>query len=448
MKIYGQCYLLMYRKEIFHMKYGIVSYEKKYLSLLEPDTQNMGDWFQTIAMENLYDEWGIHDYLYVSRNNAKYYNGEKVVLCFNCFNTLINSLNYKTETFPLSKQIIPVFFGLHLHNRSIPNELKEQFLHFGPIGCRDEETLNYMLQANIPAYLSGCVTALFPRRNENSPLYEKIYFVDTPKELDHYVPEHILKKAEYKTNSFPIQRLTGSHYMTEEESKISYQTAKKQLELLRDTATLVVTSRLHIASPCIAMGIPVILASYDFNGRFSWIDKYIPFYAKHDWQNINWNPQPVNYEPQKNMIKNLLRNQLLFTYKHYLNIENLTQHYMNRKRFDYNCLIKSALHKIIMNVHKNTKYAICGVISASLTLYNTIMKIAPHWELVHVYDNYVKGYFEHLEIENSKQISPDEEIIYFIVKYKDYDRAKVFFHKINKKFVLVDFHKDTWETNI
>ena len=32
------------------MKYGILSYERKKLSLNGRDTQNMGDWVQTIAM--------------------------------------------------------------------------------------------------------------------------------------------------------------------------------------------------------------------------------------------------------------------------------------------------------------------------------------------------------------------------------------------------------------
>ena len=52
------------------MKYGILSYERKKLSLNGRDTQNMGDWVQTIAMEMLYNEWGIDNYIKVSRNDA------------------------------------------------------------------------------------------------------------------------------------------------------------------------------------------------------------------------------------------------------------------------------------------------------------------------------------------------------------------------------------------
>ena len=57
------------------MKYGILSYERKKLSLNGRDTQNMGDWVQTIAMEMLYNEWGIDNYIKVSRNDAHDYDG-------------------------------------------------------------------------------------------------------------------------------------------------------------------------------------------------------------------------------------------------------------------------------------------------------------------------------------------------------------------------------------
>ncbi|GAE09109.1 hypothetical protein JCM10914_5455 [Paenibacillus sp. JCM 10914] len=52
-----------------------------------------------------------------------------------------------------------------------------------------------------------------------------------------------------------------------------------------------------------AMGIPVILVSENFDGRFSWIDKYLPLYTPGEFSEINWNPSPVDYEEDKKIIK-------------------------------------------------------------------------------------------------------------------------------------------------
>ena len=71
------------------MKYAVIAYYNKYLSLNGKDSQNMGDWVQTLAMEKLFSEWGIDNYEYVSRNNTRTYDGESVILPYNSFNTLI-----------------------------------------------------------------------------------------------------------------------------------------------------------------------------------------------------------------------------------------------------------------------------------------------------------------------------------------------------------------------
>lgn len=100
---------------------------------------------------------------------------------------------------------------------------------------------------------------------------------------------------------------------------------------LRDEATLVITSRLHCAVPCIAMGIPVILVKNSFDERFSWVDKYIPFYTPDKYKDIDWSPTILNIEDQKQMILRMAIDML-----HGVNDKKTTaevhNYYMNRKR--------------------------------------------------------------------------------------------------------------------
>lgn len=426
------------------MKYAIVSYERKYLCLNGRDTQNVGDWMQTIAMEFLYKEWGVKDYIFISRNDASKYEGEYVILPYNGFNTLVDRVGYKTRTFPLSPKIIPVFFSMHFHDHFMPEEMKKQLIQFAPIGCRDEETLENMRSHGIMAYLSGCITALLPRRSSNPIIQNKILLVDAPVGIENYMPKYLLERTEYYSHMFPINRTTGSHYMTEEESKETYCYTRNLLEYYRDNAALVITSRLHVASPCMAMGIPVILARNDFDGRYAWIDKYLPLYTKENWDKINWNPQPIEYEKEKNILKEILRKELTTAYENYKEIYGISEFYENRERIEYNRRIKIALQNL--KIQGSHFYALWGVVKNTLLLKNVIEKELPNLHLEKVYDLSVEGKFEGITIEKPDKIDKDNDFIYFIVARKARTTAEKSLEK--GMYVFVDFDSEDWENNI
>ena len=77
----------------------------------------------------------------------------------------------------------------------------------------------------------------------------------------------------------------------------------------RDEARLVITTALHCAAPCTAMGIPVVLISETINNiRFSTLDGIIKIYSIDDLKqgNINYSVQAPNIEDLKTlMIKNV-----------------------------------------------------------------------------------------------------------------------------------------------
>lgn len=169
---------------------------------------------------------------------------------------------YRPEAWPPSRAIEPLFVSMHLSNRvgklSKQGLRAQQHLLTGrnleylkehaskhPIGARDLSTLEALQRAGVDAYHSGCLTLTLQPRN--LPRSEAILAVDvTPAAL-----EQIEKRSRA-----PITKLT--HRIS---SGMSPRERIRQLEdhllVSYETAHVVVTSRLHVALPCLALGTPV-----------------------------------------------------------------------------------------------------------------------------------------------------------------------------------------------
>ena len=93
------------------MKYGILTYNRRPMRVGGENRLNIGDPIQTYAMEYIYDRMGIKkdELVEVSRYRAKKYNGEYVLLPYNCFNRIYNQLGHEYGSLPLSANIIPIF---------------------------------------------------------------------------------------------------------------------------------------------------------------------------------------------------------------------------------------------------------------------------------------------------------------------------------------------------
>lgn len=425
-----------------HMKYAVLSYDRKALSLNGRDGQNLGDWIQTLAVEELYKEFGIEEYSFVSRNDAASYKGDEVCLLVNGYHTLINRVGYKTNTFPLSENIYPIFLSMHFHDRNIPIQMQEQLRKFGPVGCRDEETFLNMQEHGIPAFLSGCVTALFARRVDNTANQNEVLLVDIPKELAEKIPEKMRKDAKSITQIFPITRQNGNEFMTESETVLAYEKAKELLRYYKEHAKLVITSRLHTAVPCMAMGIPVILAKEDFDGRFSWIDKYLPLYSKDKWDEIDWNPVAVEFEDDKKKLKDCYR-EFIFSNPEKRNTWAY-DFWGQRERYFYNKIIKTEIERLKERCSPSEQYFIWGVTDNTLRLNNVIKELFPQWKLVGVYDRMVRGKFEGYDIVPIEELSYSDDSICFVAAPKAWEQAKETFKNNRVRYILVDFNDVNW----
>lgn len=425
------------------MKFGIISYKK---SVRPGGTKwtNLGDPIQSYAMMKIYEEMGIpeSELVKVNRNSSKLYNGDYVILPYNCYNMIFDRSRH--NALPVSDKIIPVFISFHLHSRKLDSELLQQLKTYEPIGCRDEETLKVLRNHNIRAYLSGCVTATLPKR-EKTPQNGKNYFVDCPQSLMQYIPKNILENAEFLTHMPYIPRSSDDIFLTDEEEQNYYQLGVKQLKLYENNANLVVTSRLHVAAPCMALGIPVILVSENFDGRFSWIDKYLPFYTPSEFNKIDWNPTPVDYEKDKEIIKKQFIYRIRKAYDENYLLYDCSSLYENRKRSIYNRGIIDSLSQI-SGLSEQVKYALWGLKGETMNLHHVITDHFPNWNLSTVIDEYYTGEYEGYSIKTSKDIPKlDNEIIYFIVPEAAHEFASRFLKEQKLRCFLVKNKTDVVE---
>lgn len=125
----------------------------------------------------------------------------------------------------------------------------------GPVGARDLFTLEQLESRGVPAYHSGCLT-LTLQRPHSAARSEEIVACDLPQDL--------LAALERKVRR-PV--VTVSH--TGRQARSPQQQEQAALEILQTYARAhaVVTTRIHCALPCLAMGTPVLLVEKGGFGR-------------------------------------------------------------------------------------------------------------------------------------------------------------------------------------
>jgi len=305
------------------MKFARLVYGYNNMQLKGKQYINVGDYFQTFALDNLYEYMGIaeENIITVRREELSKYSGEKIILIMQGWYGYIKGI----EVFPLPNSIKPIFWGYHCITKHNYQDLA-CYTNNQPIGCRDERTYLLMKSKNIEAFLSGCLTLTLPRRKVE-PSIEKVFLVDTPEGIENYLPDKYKYNIEYVT-----QEILINPKKDKEEEIIRVEAKSREiLDKYKKEATLVITSRLHCASPCLAMGIPVILARKYFDERYMWIDKYIPLYTPDNFSTINWDASVIDLEDMKKRILDTLVS-CIYNEINYDEINAIHNHFMNRNR--------------------------------------------------------------------------------------------------------------------
>jgi hypothetical protein len=209
------------------------------LALLKfSNTTNIGDEIQSLAVKQHVND---KDILYIDRDFTNFYAGEECALVMNGW------FSHNPENFPPSKKITPIFFGFHLTKPAYETYRKhrEYFKKHEPIGCRDLQTMQVLQEWGIKTYLSGCATMTFPER-VNKLENPQIILCDVKK--THFSKN---ERADFFLTSHDVKSPIIS-------PEIKFRIAEEFLKYYRDHCKLMITSKIHCAIPCFAMGIPVI----------------------------------------------------------------------------------------------------------------------------------------------------------------------------------------------
>lgn len=256
-------------------RYGILAYT----------SANIGDEIQSIASMRFLpriDE-------YIQRENIKNFvpkNNLRTKLIMNAW-WMLHPNNFP----PKEEYVEPLLISMYIRDTLrekflLKKENKDFLIKNGPVGCRDMGTYKWLKSENIPTYFSGCLT-LTIQRNYDIARQNYILCVDVP-------PDIVNKIKQY--TSRPVYTMTRTLFPTYTPTQ-RFELAKIVLRAYHD-AHLVISPRLHVILPSLAMETPVLrLKSKDYNivEDYTRYDGYESFFNTIDIDKPDLNKQIQNY---------------------------------------------------------------------------------------------------------------------------------------------------------
>lgn len=427
------------------MKYGYLFYQKPVKAEMKTRQINLGDPIQSFAVKNLYREMGIadEDIIPVPRYDLSNYNGEECVCVVNSASNY-EELAYDSHFMPPSPKVHAVPMSLHIH-RKLPHDELTWYQTCGGVGCRDLYTVQYLESLGVDAYLSGCLTLTFPKRtDEQEKNADCIYLIDVPLELLDMCPPEIRNHGIELTNIVRINIPENANRMSVEDTLAYHRKGEERIALLRDTARLVVTSRLHIATPCLAMGIPVILAGNHLGDRYGFIDRFIPAYTRANYGEIDYAPSQIDFEKEKALIKQLFFDKVRAAADRVA----LEKMWDEKKPFfcpDYRTETEAAVNKISFP-QKEFQYAVWGIVlPAAFQLEEAMKKQVPGGKLIAGIDMAVTGNYCGVPIVKPEEIERmEKDTIIIVAAPAAHKTAKELLLKLERPFVLLNGSDAEW----
>lgn len=318
---------------------------------------NIGDYVQALASAQFFPTIDG----FIEREKLKDYNGEECVMIMNGW------YMYRTEQWPPSPKIHPLFYAFHINStvkeRMLSDESIVYLKNHEPIGCRDTNTMNLLRNKGVDAYFSGCMTLTLGYKYKSEEKEDKCYFVDpyfnftwnfkqvlkaslcfcmhpndifliTRKYRYSYQGKGLKKllkiAAFYNEYSkfFTPKTLVDAEYISQQDSfyKNDFPTNEDRLKeaerliMKYAKAKLVVTSRIHCALPCLGMETPVIyienkLQDEASSCRLGGLEQLFTIFYWHKGRlkpqgslerKISINHLPVNKNLWKNIAVNLI----------------------------------------------------------------------------------------------------------------------------------------------
>ena len=276
---------------------------------------NLGDYAQIIGIERILQElkWEVGPYssLPLDPKIRRTGNEQIIMPTANYFNCNPRDC---MEPFMKPTWCWPAFLGIAVSDQKVVRMLEHWFLGAGglPILCRDRFSADLLQKSGFNGQFWGCASMLIPRRGEE-PANGRVYSIDLEMfpTLTRYIPDSIKREmVELESQEPP----PPPHREIDSWMAVQCQRMKEKIVVLRDTARLVITSRLHIALPCISMGIPVIKVSSQRDHRVQLVDSYIRAYRASEFSEIDWEPSAPDIEESKTRMLDIACDVMRATY--------------------------------------------------------------------------------------------------------------------------------------
>ncbi len=399
------------------MKYGIIEFNRGGII-------NIGDYIQLKINENFYREMGIdlNEVVKISFYELSSYDGDEVTLpiTFPLF-----GYNENSDITCFSEKIHPVFLCISLLDTNLSKRDIEYLKKNEPIGCRDDHTAEGLKKLGIRAYLNGCTTLTLPKRLRR-PDCGKVYCIDVYDEVLNAMPDYIKSNCEFRTHIFESM----SHDKAME-------SAENLLNEYRENASLVVTSRMHCAVPCLAMGIPIIFVNRTYSYRFSWLEGIVDIYTPDRYDAIDWSPKEIDCEKVKSFMKRTALKRLKNPLHNDADDDICQLELIYGRREKRACCIDALewfKKQIAEHWDKNTKYryAVWGVIQHSAVLIDYISREYPNAKLVAIIDSYRQMTFRGFRTQKIEDMCDIMNLQVFVAASAAGIYAKKYFDSIDK----------------
>jgi len=281
---------------------------------LKASTENLGDYIQILACLRLLETLDLRPKIYLDRD-TELANAPALASCSGRVVLPLSGWFKRTvgadPQWPPHDKIIPVFIGFHVRPYQCPALLEPRSIDYmkahGPVGCRDPFTMRALAEKGVSTYLSHCLSLSFAKRRPDQ-VGDTVVVASRDREIIDVLP------PEYRNNHLYV-----NHYMVRNAFPEYLTEAKDLLAFYRTRARLVITTFLHCALPCIAMGIPVIAflprPQYDFQKasdaeRFSGLMQIASVHRFGDTAHVDWSPRPLDVEGLKETIRRDFQNRV------------------------------------------------------------------------------------------------------------------------------------------
>ena len=252
---------------------------------------NIGDYIQSLAAMQFLDAGAC---IFVNRERLDTGIREPARIILNGW------FMHEPEHWPPAPCFIPLLISFHANASVLDAILSPEGIAYlrthGPVGCRDHGTLRALRSAGVEAYFSGCLTLTLGDSHGAQPKTRGALFVDPYMEYDRrpgglfrtflhalrhpVATDRIAGKREGRRgirslrraaaflavygSVFETELLMTAGYLTHEMREKDFTTEEQKLDRARELlraysgASLVVTSRIHCALPCLGMNTRVM----------------------------------------------------------------------------------------------------------------------------------------------------------------------------------------------